>query len=204
MSTRIERSGPEPLAVARSTDSGRRGVLRPLIKRGLLAGAVTAVLGATQLGCAASAPRAQTAQPNSQAPDFVASDLQGRAVRLSSLRGQVVVLFLWAAWDCADELPPLDRMAARLAGRGVSVLAVSIDRDREVVQRVAGTRAWQLSLLHDRTARVAEAYHPRGFPVAYVIDRAGVIRHVVAGARAAELASVEVQARQLSTGGRHE
>lgn len=158
------------------------------------------LLGTTQLSCAAGAPRPQSARANSQAPDFVASDPQGRAVRLSSLHGQVIVLFLCAAWDCADELPPLDGMAARLAGQGVSVLAVSIDRDGDLVQRIAGSRAWQLSILHDRTTRVAELYGPRDFPAAYVIDRAGVIRHVLDGASTGELALVESQARQLSMG----
>ena len=149
-------------------------------------------------GCASS-HRPPRAQPNQAAPEFVANDLQGRGVRSATLgRDNVVILFLWAAWDCADELPALDAMASRLSRQEAMVLAVSIDRDVDVLKRVVSSReGWQLHFLHDPTGRVAELYNPGGFPAAYVIDRSGRIRHVHYGVGTVDLPSIEAQVRAL-------
>ena len=156
------------------------------------------VLWVLSLGCAGS-HRPPRAQPNQAAPEFVANDLHGRGVRSTTLgRNNVVILFLWAAWDCADELPALDAVASRLSRQQATVLAVSIDRDVDVLKGVVSSRAgWQLVFLHDPTGQVAELYNPSGFPAAYVIDRSGTIRHVHHGVRTVDMPSIEAQARAL-------
>jgi len=42
--------------------------------------------------------RIQPYDPPKPAPDFTLPDLQGQPVRLSELRGKVVLLFFWATW----------------------------------------------------------------------------------------------------------
>ena len=66
------------------------------------------------------------------APDFVLPDLQGRMLRLSSLRGRVVVLNFWATWcvPCRAEMPLFVEAEKQYASRGVAFVAVSLD-DRE-------------------------------------------------------------------------
>ena len=51
-------------------------------------------------------------------------------VTLKSFKGQGVVLNFWATWcaPCVREMPALDRLAAKLKGTGVDVIAVSEDR----------------------------------------------------------------------------
>jgi hypothetical protein len=63
------------------------------------------------------------------APDFAAPDLRGQAVSLSSLRGKVVVLNVWATWcpPCRQEMPSMERLAAHFRGRDFQLLAVSQD-----------------------------------------------------------------------------
>ena len=66
----------------------------------------------------------------SAAPDFTVQDAE-RKVTLSELRGKVVVLNFWASWcqPCIDETPSLVEMQHKMQGKGVTVLAVSIDDD---------------------------------------------------------------------------
>ena len=64
------------------------------------------------------------------APEIVVDRLDGGSLALSSLRGKVVLLDVWASWcvPCKRELPMLDAIASRLHRRGVEVLAVSVDQ----------------------------------------------------------------------------
>lgn len=66
-------------------------------------------------------------------PDLELKDLQGHAKRLSSLRGQIVVLSFWATWcgPCHEELPRLSQLRAAYAGRNVRFIAASIDEPKD-------------------------------------------------------------------------
>lgn len=59
------------------------------------------------------------------------SDERGTVRTLSSLRGQVVLLNVWATWcpPCREEMPALDRLQAALGGSRFEVVAVSIDAE---------------------------------------------------------------------------
>ena len=63
-------------------------------------------------------------------PDFTLEDLAGNEVRLSDLRGKVVLVNFWATWcgPCRMEMPILQRFERTHADKGVIVLAVSTDR----------------------------------------------------------------------------
>ena len=58
---------------------------------------------------AAADSRPRVGQP---APDFVLQDLAGNSGRLSNLRGQVVLVNLWATWcpPCRAEMPDLSAL----------------------------------------------------------------------------------------------
>ena len=66
-------------------------------------------------------------------PDPVFKTLNGQTRRLSSLRGQVVVVNFWATWcgPCQEELPRLTQMAASYAGRPVKFVYISVDNAKE-------------------------------------------------------------------------
>jgi thiol-disulfide isomerase/thioredoxin len=67
--------------------------------------------------------------PRPLAPLAIVDDA-GRSRNLAEFRGEGVVLNLWATWcaPCVREMPQLDRLKASLAGDGIRVLALSVDR----------------------------------------------------------------------------
>ncbi|HEY3203382.1 MAG TPA: TlpA disulfide reductase family protein [Thermoanaerobaculia bacterium] len=87
---------------------------------------------------AASAP-AVLAQQQSQAPpvfpdlEFVGSE--GGSVRLSELKGNVILMNVWATWcgPCKKELPVVQKMYDTYSDRNFVVLAVNVDADRKRV-----------------------------------------------------------------------
>jgi len=66
------------------------------------------------------------------APDPEFKTLDGQSRKLSSLRGQIVVVNFWATWcaPCQEELPRLSQLAASYAGKPVSFVFISIDEPK--------------------------------------------------------------------------
>lgn len=65
-------------------------------------------------------------------PELKLRDLNGVQQKLSSYRGQIVVLNFWATWcgPCKEEMPRLNELARKYAGKNIAFIAVSLDDSR--------------------------------------------------------------------------
>lgn len=70
-----------------------------------------------------------------EAPNFLLESLEGKKVKLSDYRGQVVLLNFWATWcgPCKEEMPYLQKAYEKFHDQGVVVLAVNIAESRVAV-----------------------------------------------------------------------
>jgi cytochrome c biogenesis protein CcmG, thiol:disulfide interchange protein DsbE len=118
-----------------------------------------------------------------RAPEFALPTLKGQRVTLSSLRGKVVLIDFWAQWcePCKKELPQLDKLARDYAGKGVVVLAVNIDKQRENAERMSKLLGLSLDVLLDPAGSVASTYDPPKMPTSFVVDKKGIVRYVNEG-----------------------
>jgi thiol-disulfide isomerase/thioredoxin len=87
------------------------------------------------ISCALLAPAYGPAYART-APNLDLKDLAGHPQKLSTLRGQIVVLSFWATWcgPCREELPRLSRLSEAYAGKNVRFIAVSIDDRKDFVK----------------------------------------------------------------------
>jgi cytochrome c biogenesis protein CcmG/thiol:disulfide interchange protein DsbE len=135
-------------------------------------------------------------------PDVTVEEFWDRKeMRLSDLRGKVVLLDIWASWcvPCKDEMPTLDEMARRLRGKGVEIIAVSIDEDRAAAEQFLKRRKrWSLTVAHDPAGALPDRLQPPKMPTSYVIDRAGILRHVNVGFEPADARRIEAQLSELA------
>ncbi len=151
-------------------------------RRGLRIALVTAALGlAVGVGLLFLERRGPQ-----RAPDFAVTDLQGRTVRLSALRGKVVLLNLWATWcaPCIEEMPSIERLWSTLGGDDFALLAVSQDEEgRRSVEPFVEKMRVSFPVFLDPDHEVGDRYGVWGYPETFVIDRNGYVVERVIGPR---------------------
>ncbi|MBF6560199.1 MAG: TlpA family protein disulfide reductase [Candidatus Binataceae bacterium] len=122
---------------------------------------------------------APTAAAGKLAIDFKLKDLRGKTISLSSLRGKVVFLNIWATWcgPCREEMPSIENLYEKLGGdRDFVILAVSQDTDGgAAVAPYMRTNGFKFDALLDPDNEVGEAYDVSGIPETFIIDRNGRI-----------------------------
>jgi thiol-disulfide isomerase/thioredoxin len=110
-------------------------------------------------------------------PAVAFADQDGHSLGIEAFKGQVVVLDYWASWcaPCRVEFPRLDQLQGRLAGKGLAVVAVSLDRGgRPAVDRFYDEmHVANLAKYLDPGSAGARALGLRGLPTTLVIDRQG-------------------------------
>ena len=120
------------------------------------------------------------------APNFKLRDLDGHLVTLSDLRGKVVLLNFWATWcgPCRVEMPAMEQLYRTFLRKDFEILAVSTDAQGEAVTRpFQQENRLTFPILHDDDYRVGLTYGARSLPMTFMVDREGVIRHQIFGAR---------------------
>lgn len=118
-------------------------------------------------------------------PAISAQDRAGRPVRLSDLRGKVVIVNLWASWcgPCRAEMPSLERLAAQYPNDLV-VLAISNDEHGwPAVDRFAEGRFLHLRMALAGGSDLPGRLGALGLPYSLIVDRQGhEIGRVLTGA----------------------
>lgn len=117
-----------------------------------------------------------------EAADFALEDANGQTLKLSDLRGKVVLLNFWATWcgPCKIEIPWFVEMEREFKDQGFAVLGVSMDEDgwkavkpfmqdmkvnyrmvlgtEEMAQLYGGVEALPTSFILDRNGKVASVH----------------------------------------------
>ena len=124
------------------------------------------------------------------APDFELSTPTGETVKLSDLRGQAVLVNLWATWcpPCRAEMQAIQTVYNEYKDQGFTVLAVNMtyQDNRLDIMPFVEEQALTFPILLDETSEMASAYQLKSLPSSYFIDREGIINEVVIGGPMAE------------------
>ncbi len=157
----------------------QRGAVGASVRGGWRRVASALLLGASLAAAAAPGP----ALVGQSAPDFVLKSLDGRNLRLSEYRGQVVLLNFWARWagDSRAEMTALDRINTVYERAGLVVLGVSVDDDLRRSREFADAMKVSYPLLFDTAGDAGRSYRLQKMPVTMLVDRSGIVRYATVG-----------------------
>lgn len=123
-------------------------------------------------------------RPGQPAPDFSLPAVTGETVRLSDLKGQVVLVNLWATWcpPCKAEMPAIDAFYRAHWEAGFTALMANAQEDEATVRAFIEANGFTFPALLDSQGELMRRYGVRGLPTTFIIDRSGHVRHIQTGA----------------------
>ncbi len=118
-------------------------------------------------------------------PDFTLSDLQGKAHTLSSYRGKVVMVNFWATYcgPCIKEMPSMQRLKEKMAGKPFTILSVDMAEEKHDVQAFLTQHQIKIDfpVLLNPEGNVVEDWMITAVPTTFILDPKGTIRYALFG-----------------------
>lgn len=134
---------------------------------------------------AAPAPQSQEqieastiAKQGTEAPDFKVEMFDGKSIRLSDLRGKVVLVNFWATWcpPCREELTRVQKeIIDRFAGQEFVFLPISRGEELHTVEAFRKRMGYTFPMGLDPDQRIFRRYATNYIPRNFLIDRDGKV-----------------------------
>jgi thiol-disulfide isomerase/thioredoxin len=125
-------------------------------------------------------PEAERGEPL----ELAGMDLDGEALALSDLRGDVAVVNSWATWcpPCRTEMPEFAEVATKLDGQGVTFVGINVQDDLDSAREYTTDTPYR-SIVDPDGSLVAQIpdVPPRSLPVTVILDREGRVAVRIVG-----------------------
>ena len=116
-------------------------------------------------------------------PPLKLRDIDGKMHDLAAYRGQVVLVNFWATWcePCRDEMPAIQRLQKKLAGKPFTVLAVNVDEPESRVRNFLVKMPLDFPILVDAGKVATKSWKVSVLPASFIIGRDGRTRYDLTG-----------------------
>jgi len=120
-------------------------------------------------------------------------DINGKKVKLSDLKGKVVVLDFWATWCgyCIKMLPHTRDLVKKMEGKPFVFVSISADAKMETLKEFIKESAKETPMTwpqwYSGPEGVVGEWEIEAFPTIYILDAKGVIRKKIEGADSAAI-----------------
>lgn len=133
------------------------------------------------------------------APDFTLKSNAGNNIKLSELRGEVVMINFWASWcgPCRQEMPLLETLYSDYKDYGFTLLGVNVDENQEAADKLLKQIPVSFPVLYDASSSVVELYDVDAMPSTILVDRDGNMRYLHRGYKPGYEDHYEAQVKAL-------
>jgi thiol-disulfide isomerase/thioredoxin len=116
-------------------------------------------------------------------PALELKDMQGATHDLARYRGKVVLVNFWATWcePCRDEMPSMQKLKRKLAGRPFEILAINLAESENKVSEFLRRFPLDFTIVLDRNSAARRDWKVKMLPTSFVIGPDGKIRFSVVG-----------------------
>ena len=117
----------------------------------------------------------------SKAPEIALSDVNGKIIKLSSLKGKVVLIDFWASWcrPCRAENPNVVRLYKKYKNKNFTIFSISLDQDKnkwiDAINQDKLSWPNHVSELSGWRSTSATKYGVSSIPKTFLIDKNGII-----------------------------
>jgi cytochrome c biogenesis protein CcmG, thiol:disulfide interchange protein DsbE len=111
-------------------------------------------------------------------PAYTAASLDGTTFDVTTERGNVMLINLWATWcgPCRFEIPELQKLHDANASRRFKVIGVSVDEgERKVVQEFVDEQKMTYPVVLDPAGKLAVLFDTSILPTSVIVDRTGKV-----------------------------
>ena len=127
------------------------------------------------------------------APEIIGTDVDGKTIKLSDLKGKVVLIDFWATWcpPCVAAFPALKGLDTKYGDKGLEILGINLDGAHQDVATVAKASPYvRRFLLANRASwpniligtggkdDALSTYGVTEIPASFLVDKTGKIIHV--------------------------
>jgi peroxiredoxin len=122
------------------------------------------------------------------APDFTLKSDSGANLKLSELRGDVVLINFWASWcgPCRQEMPLLSELHNKYKDMGFTVLGVNVEENSAAARKLLKDMPVSFPVLFDNNSTVSKQYDVVAMPSTVLVDRNGNVRYLHRGYKPGE------------------
>jgi thiol-disulfide isomerase/thioredoxin len=117
------------------------------------------------------------------APELEVTDIQGKPVSLSDLKGKTILLDFWTTWcpPCLADAPALDRLYSKYAGKELMIVGISVSEEREIVESFLKKHPHKFPVVLTTENEMPRPYEIGIFPTYIVIGPDGTISTAAEG-----------------------
>jgi cytochrome c biogenesis protein CcmG/thiol:disulfide interchange protein DsbE len=113
-----------------------------------------------------------------------------------AIEGKVVWVDFWASWcaPCRRSFPWMNAMHEKYAAEGLQIIAVNVDKERELADEFLTESPARFRLHFDPAGKLAEAFEVQAMPSSFLLDGNG---NVIAKHYGFKLANTEEYEQQI-------
>ncbi|HDX9588636.1 TPA: thiol-disulfide oxidoreductase ResA [Bacillus pseudomycoides] len=127
-------------------------------------------------------------QVGKEAPNFVATDLEGKKITLKELKGKGVFLNFWGTWckPCEKEMPYMNELYPKYKEKGVEILALDADETELAVKNFVSGYGLKFPVAIDKGQEILNTYGVGPLPTTFLIDKDGKVIEKITGTQSKE------------------